>query len=95
MSETMNTYGNLTAEQAEFYSRTLLDRLKGELMITKYAQKGMGLPKNAGDKISFRRFGSLKVDTTQLEEGVTPTALTASLGWFLTNYIKTICINIM
>ena len=80
MSETMNTYGNLTAEQAEFYSRTLLDRLKGELMITKYAQKGMGLPKNAGDKISFRRFGSLKVDTTQLTEGVTPTALTASVS---------------
>lgn len=75
-----NTYGNLTAEQAEFYSRTLLDRLKGQLMITKYAQKGMGLPKNAGDKISFRRFGALTVDTNELSEGITPTALKASVA---------------
>lgn len=74
------TYGNLTAEQAEFYSRTLLDRLKGQLMITKYAQKGMGMPKNAGDKVSFRRFGALTVNTTELTEGVTPTALQASVS---------------
>lgn len=80
MSETMNTYGNLTAEQATFYSRTLLDRLKGELVITKYAQKGMGLPKNSGDKISFRKFGSLAVNTNKLEEGITPTALQASVS---------------
>lgn len=75
----INTYGNLTAEQAEFYSRTLLDRLKGQLMITKYAAKGLGMPKNAGDKVSFRRFGSLGVNTTALVEGVTPEALSASV----------------
>lgn len=75
-----NTYGNLTAEQAEFYSRTLLDRLNGQLMITKYAQKGMGMPKNAGDKVSFRKFNSLSVDTAELAEGVTPTALKASVS---------------
>lgn len=80
MSDVMNTYGNLTAEQAEFYSRTLLDRLNGQLMITKYAQKGLGAPKNAGDKVSFRRFGSLTVNTTELQEGVTPTALKASVA---------------
>lgn len=74
------TYGNLTAEQAEFYSRTLLDRLKGELLITKYAQKGLGMPKNAGDKISFRRFGALTVNTDEIEEGITPAALRASLS---------------
>ena len=80
MSNVVNTYGNLTAEQAEFYSRTLLDRLNGQLMITKYAQKGLGAPKNAGDKVSFRRFGSLTVNTTELQEGVTPTALKASVA---------------
>ena len=80
MSNVVNTYGNLTAEQAEFYSRTLLDRLNGQLMITKYAQKGLGAPKNAGDKVSFRRFGSLTVNTTELQEGITPTALKASVA---------------
>lgn len=79
MAET-NTYGNLTSEQAEFYSRTLLDRLNGQLLITKYAQKGLGAPKNAGDKVSYRRFNSLAVNTTELSEGVTPTALTASIA---------------
>ena len=79
MAET-NTYGNLTSEQAEFYSRTLLDRLNGQLQITKYAQKGLGAPKNAGDKVSYRRFNSLAVNTTELTEGVTPTALQASIA---------------
>lgn len=74
------TYSGLTAEQGEFYSRTLLDRLKGQLMITKYAQKGMGIPKNSGDKISFRKFGALTYETTELAEGVTPTALKSSVS---------------
>lgn len=77
---TMNTYGNLTAEQAEFYSRNLLDRLTGELLITKYATKGLGAPKNSGDKVSYRRFGSLTTTDTALTEGVTPTALQASVA---------------
>lgn len=80
MAEVINGYGSLTAEQGEFYSRTMLDRLKGELLITNYATKGLGMPKNAGDKVSYRKFGALTINTSALQEGVSPTALTASVS---------------
>jgi N4-gp56 family major capsid protein len=79
MATNVNSYSNntagfnqLTAEQAEFYSRTLLDRLLPELFFAKYAEKNMGIPKNSGDTISWRRWNSLAVSTTALTEGVTP-----------------------
>lgn len=79
MPTNVNSYSNngagfnqLTAEQAEFYSRTLLDRLLPELFFAKYAEKNLGIPKHSGDTISWRRWNSLAVKTDAITEGVTP-----------------------
>lgn len=79
MPTNVNSYSNngagfnqLTAEQAEFYSRTLLERLLPELFFAKYGEKNLGIPKNSGDTISWRRWNSLAVATNQVTEGVTP-----------------------
>ncbi len=68
----MNTLGTLTAENKEFYERALLKRLTPNLVFTKYGQK-KSAPKNEGDTVNFRRFNSLPISTTPLQEGVTPT----------------------
>lgn len=79
MATTVNSYSNgtagfnqLTAEQAEVYQRLLLERLTPELFFMKYGEKNMGMPKNAGDTASWRRWNSLAVKTTEITEGVTP-----------------------
>jgi N4-gp56 family major capsid protein len=79
MPTNINSYANadagftaLTAEQAEYYQRVLLERLTPELFFMKYGEKNMGMPKNAGDTASWRRWNSLAVATTALTEGVTP-----------------------
>lgn len=69
----------LTAESGEFYQRALLERLLPELVLSKYAEKGTSIPKNAGDTCSFRRFNSLAVSTTALTEGVTPDSINANV----------------
>jgi N4-gp56 family major capsid protein len=61
----------LTAEQAEYYQRVMLERLLPELVYMKYGEK-KNIPKNAGAVTSFRRLNSLAVSTTALTEGVTP-----------------------
>ena len=61
----------LTAEQAEFYNRTMLERLTPELFFMNYGEK-KNIPKNSGATTSFRRLNSLAVSTTALTEGVTP-----------------------
>lgn len=61
----------LTAEQAEYYQRVMLERLLPELHYMKYGEK-KNIPKNAGATTSFRRLNSLAVSTTALTEGVTP-----------------------
>lgn len=61
----------LTAEQAEFYNRTMLERLKPELFFMKYGEK-KNIPKHNGAVTSFRRLNSLAVSTTSITEGVTP-----------------------
>lgn len=82
MATTTNTlrgagagYTTLTAENAEIYNRTMLERLTPELFFAKYGEKGMGNPKNNGDTVSYRRLNSLAVSTTELTEGVTPEAV--------------------
>lgn len=70
----------LTAEQAEFYQRTLLERLTPNLMLLNYGEKSMSIPKNSGDNCSWRRFNSLAVSTTALTEGVTPDSIDASVS---------------
>lgn len=71
----------LTAEHAEFYSRTLLERLIPELMLTKYGEKSIdtSIPKRNGATISWRRFNSIAVGNTALVEGVTPDAIDATV----------------
>jgi N4-gp56 family major capsid protein len=54
------------------YDRNLLERALPALIHSKFAQV-RPLPKNAGTRINFRRYGSLAINTTPLTEGVTPT----------------------
>lgn len=71
---TVNVSNQISNENAEFYSKTLLKRLIPELKFAKYASKpnGSTVPKKAGDTVSFRRVNSLAVSKTPLTEGVTP-----------------------
>jgi N4-gp56 family major capsid protein len=83
---TNQTYTNvasqnqLTAENAEYYQKVLLKRLTPELKLFNYGQKGMGIPKHAGDNCSWRKFGNLPLQTTPLVEGVTPDSMNASVS---------------
>jgi len=54
------------------YDRNLLERAVPALIHSRFAQV-RPLPKNAGTRINFRRYGSLAVNTTPLTEGSTPT----------------------
>jgi len=53
------------------YDRNLLERAIPVLLYGKFGQS-RPLPKNSGDRITFRRYASLAVNTTPLTEGVTP-----------------------
>lgn len=71
-----------------FYNRNLLQRLLPELKYSLFGQI-RPLPKNKGSKTTFRRYGSLAVNTTQLTEGTTPAGksmsaseLTATMGQY-------------
>jgi N4-gp56 family major capsid protein len=71
-----------------FYDRNLLRRALPALLYSKFGQT-RPLPKNMGSKITFRRYGSLAANTTQLTEGVTPagtvlssTEITAVMGQY-------------
>ena len=71
-----------------YYDRNLLERALPHLLYSKFAQT-RPIPKNKGSKITFRRYGSLAVNTTQLSEGVTPTGkqlsateITATMGQY-------------
>jgi N4-gp56 family major capsid protein len=71
-----------------FYDRNLLERALPVLLYSKFGQT-RPIPKNKGSKITFRRYGSLAVNTTQLSEGVTPTGkqlsateITATMGQY-------------
>ena len=71
-----------------YYDRNLLERAVPALLYSKFGQT-RPLPKNVGSKITFRRYGSLAVNTTQLTEGVTPvgkqlshTDITATMGQY-------------
>ena len=65
------TTGVLSAENKEFYERTLLTRLIGSLKYAEYGEK-KHMPKNEGDTINLRRINSLSLPTNPLTEGVTP-----------------------
>lgn len=69
----------ITQVNGEVYNRTLLERLKPELMLTTYGEPSMSSPKNAGDTQSWRRYNSLATATTPLVEGVTPEGVNGSV----------------
>jgi len=54
-----------------FYDRNLLERAVPELLYSLFGQV-RPIPKNAGTRINFRRYGSLPAATTALTEGTTP-----------------------
>jgi len=61
----------LTAENAEFYQRTLLEALFNSVVFMPYGKKTV-IPKNAGATTSWRRLEMPAVTTTALTEGITP-----------------------
>lgn len=75
----VQTYATLTAENAEFYQRTMLERLVDEVCFMKYGKK-QNIPKNSGAVTSWRRLNLPAATTTAITEGVTPadTALSIS-----------------
>jgi N4-gp56 family major capsid protein len=68
----VQTYSGLTAEQKQYYDRTLLSRLVPNLVFLQHGQK-RSIPKREGATVNFRRFNSLPVITEPLTEGMPPT----------------------
>lgn len=68
----------LTAENAEYYQRVMLERLLPNLFFMKYGEKKT-IPKNSGTTTSFRRLNSLTPVTTALPEGVQPDGVDLSV----------------
>lgn len=75
----METLESLSAENKEFYDKTLLKRLLPTLVFANYGQK-KSLSKNSGKIVSFRKFNSLGVNDTPLTEGITPTGDNLSMS---------------
>lgn len=69
----------LTAEQAEFYQRTMLERLQDRAVFMKYGKKS-NIPNHAGSTTSFRRLELPTLSTTAITEGVTPTAIDLTIN---------------
>lgn len=82
IKDTGVTSNVLSAENAEFYAKAMIKRLVPNLQFSKYASKPYtnGIPKNAGDTISFRRVLPLNLNKTPLIEGVTPEGLNLSVS---------------
>jgi len=73
------TNNRLTNENAEFYQRTLLERLQDNLFFMKYGKK-TPIPKHAGATTSWRRLEMPAVTTTAITEGVTPTGIDLTIN---------------
>ena len=69
----------LTAEQAEFYQRTMLEALYDNAYFMKYGEK-QNIPNHAGSTTSWRRLEMPTLSTTAITEGVTPTALDLTIN---------------
>lgn len=67
----METLSTLTNENRIFYEKTLLSRCLPRLCFYNFAQKAQIEP-HSGNKINFRKFGSVSPVTTALTEGTTP-----------------------
>lgn len=69
----------LTAENAEFYQRALLERLQDSVFFMKYGKKTT-IPKNAGATTSWRRLEMPAVTTTAITEGTTPNGIDLTIN---------------
>lgn len=72
-------YNTLTAEQAEFYQRTMLERLIDQVVFMKYGKKH-NIPKRAGATTSFRRLELPTLSTNAIVEGTTPDAIDLTIN---------------
>lgn len=72
-------YNTLTAEQAEFYQRTMLERLIDQEVFMKYGKKH-NIPKRAGATTSFRRLELPTLSTNAIVEGTTPESLDLTIN---------------
>lgn len=79
-------HADLAVEQKTWYHRNLMERLRGSLVYSQFAQK-VKIPKGNSKTVEFRRFSSLDVNAVgpgvgytnnqfQLTEGVTPAGQT-------------------
>lgn len=64
----------LTAENAEFYNRTMLERLVDQVCFMPYG-KVKNIPSNSGATTSFRKLALPALSTTAIVEGTTPDGL--------------------
>lgn len=69
----------LTAENAEFYQRSLLERLQNSVFFMKYGKK-TNIPRHAGATTSWRRLEMPAVTTTAITEGVTPNGIDLTIN---------------
>jgi len=67
----MNKYSTITAEQNEYYQRTLLKELRDSVELMKYGKKAP-VPKNEGETTSWRTFIMPALTKTPITEGVDP-----------------------
>lgn len=72
-------YNTLSAEQAEFYQRTMLERLIDQVVFMKYGKKH-NIPKRAGATTSFRRLELPSLSTNAIVEGTTPDAIDLTIN---------------
>jgi len=63
---------DISVELQGHYDRNLLENAQVILLFDKFGQV-RPIPKNVGERINFRRYGKLPINTTPLTEGVTPT----------------------
>jgi len=71
MTVNVTTTSNIETNLKGHYDRNLLERAVPALIHGRYAQV-RPMPKKKGNRINFRRYNSLAVNTTPLTEGVTP-----------------------
>jgi N4-gp56 family major capsid protein len=69
----------LTNENAEFYQRTMLERLTDAIYFMKYGKK-TNIAKHAGATASWRRLEIPSVTTTAITEGVTPNGIDLTIN---------------
>ena len=75
----INAYGNtvatsgndFTPEKAVFYAKTFIKNYQGKLVHGQFGEK-LTYPKHSGDVVNIRGLSPYEVQTTPLQEGVTP-----------------------